>query len=944
MMDTEITAADGPELELKHLIRSPALTGWPKLQELVWYRLQLQLTNLQAVEQVVIRVTADANYLLWVNGCLIGQGPHRNFPDTLVGEAYDIRPQLLESTNEITVLVRHMYTDTFGYLAGEPAFGLAGACDSTSLSTGSGQWECRHAEAWNEFAPRVNMHLGPLEEQRWQGDSPVAGRNSLRESGEWVKPVPCQSRERRIIPSPVAPLQRSIVEASASAEVIGLFLPLPAREGTLYTYSRPVELQNRVIAVRICSENVGENEPIFIGIRGIGACLAYADGTYEICHPYGHHLGEDYFSCRGGELRKGLLLYLIGVEHVVLGSLSSILLPADMRAVGYLPIPDPLYHFDPIMHDLKTAPPLHPFEEELMLRPVGTARLFTWKERADSVLLQPPIPLLGGNGPEEKARQGMILRLDRFRFGHFRLEVESESPVGGILDIAYGHTEDEAEQPQIFNWDRLVWSGRDGVFDNLFTPRGARYLFLSATVPIRVKRIAVAEALAPPPASMGSFRTNSPGWDGIWQTALETLRYSRTDVISSDSFRELCAWLGDTQHIALNYYYSYFDPAFIRYTWELYSRNTDQDGRMFSVVPGYMRFHLPVWTWQFWLGVRNHYLYTGDETFLRSMWPVCKQTYHFFDASKTTEGLLLNPEGWAFVDWAPIDFAGESFVLNGLYRLGVMALAELAEAAGDHDEARQLTEAAQRITAALAQPRFYDREKRLFLDGRTTAGHPASTFSQHAQILAYSMGLWKVEEQGELWERISDTRLRICTLGESSFHWAGRLLFGTPAFAPFIRHIRAVYDWKLSLGVACFGHIHPKSTPGDYRYKQNSPAHGWTASPVYLSGAFLLGVRPLAPGYKEAVIEPCMALTDVTEAEGMVPTLYGPIRVTWRAASTAGTGYVRGEVPAGVMARLELGSFLPSGELLTVHSLNGLQQTAAGQYKVASAAFELYFK
>jgi hypothetical protein len=937
-------------METNCLVHSPALRGLPELQEMVHYRLRVALHGLDGIERTQVLVTADANYLLMVNGIHAGQGPHRNFPDTLMAEAYDIRPLLKEGINEITALVRHLYTDTFGYLTGEPAFGFAGQCGPVDLSTANGSWECRTDTRWNGMAPRVNMHLGPLEEQWWSGDatgSDATGSDATgrAETGgaetEWTYPVPCLSRERRVQLCPVAPVERTVVNMTEGAAAIGTFTRLPQRRGMLYAYAGGFRVKDKAVAVRVRSDEVQETEQVHIGIRGLGACRMHDDGVKELCHPYGHHVGEGYLICQGSELRQGILLFLFDVEHLVVGAASNGSLKAEVEVVGYAPVENSVLRLYQAVESLSAETPLQQGDGKPALEAIKEVRLHTWKEMDNIVLVKNPEYFRGDEGIS-LGQTGVIIRLDRFRFGHYRIELQS-GPAGGSLDIAYGYTTDEAGKPCPYNWDRLDWRETTAVFDNLFTPRGAQFLFLSSTVPVRITRISVTEALAPAAAQMGSAQSDSEGWNTIWRTALETLRYSRTDVVSSDSFREFCAWLGDTQHISLNYYYTYWDPAFIRYTWELFARNTDEQGRMFSVAPGYVKFQLPVWTWHFWLGVWSHYLYTGDEGFLRRMWPICLSTRHYFSRFETEEGLLRNPDGWTIVDWARIDFAGESFVLNGLYRRALLALSRIADAAGEQDWAGRFRDGADRISQALAHSRFYDGEKRLFRDG-WNGEEPVQTLSQHAQILAYGMGLWREEEQGPLWERISDPDQEMWTLGETSFHWALDVLHGSAAFEPFIRYLREIYDWKTSLGAACFGHIHPKNKYGDFRYKQNSPAHAWACAPVYLTGAYLLGVRPAAPGYQSVVIGPCTALADVAELKGEIPTPSGPVEVHWRLPSTHGSGRITGRLPPGMEGVLDLRcsafrELLPAADEV----MTGLQKVEPGLYAIVADEFGIQF-
>ena len=59
-----------------------------------------------------------------------------------------------------------------------------------------------------------------------------------------------------------------------------------------------------------------------------------------------------------------------------------------------------------------------------------------------------------------------------------------------------------------------------------------------------------------------------------------------------------------------------------------------------------------------------------------------------------------------------------------------------------------------------------------------------------------------------------------------------------------------------------------------------SLAHGWASGPTSALSKYVLGVRPIQPGYKTWLIEPQPG--DLTWAEGRVPTPYGPIKVKWK--------------------------------------------------------------
>jgi alpha-L-rhamnosidase len=61
--------------------------------------------------------------------------------------------------------------------------------------------------------------------------------------------------------------------------------------------------------------------------------------------------------------------------------------------------------------------------------------------------------------------------------------------------------------------------------------------------------------------------------------------------------------------------------------------------------------------------------------------------------------------------------------------------------------------------------------------------------------------------------------------------------------------------------------------------KATSLAHGWASGPTLALSKYVLGVRPIQPGYKTWLVEPQPG--DLSWAKGSVPTPYGPIKVEW---------------------------------------------------------------
>ena len=62
-----------------------------------------------------------------------------------------------------------------------------------------------------------------------------------------------------------------------------------------------------------------------------------------------------------------------------------------------------------------------------------------------------------------------------------------------------------------------------------------------------------------------------------------------------------------------------------------------------------------------------------------------------------------------------------------------------------------------------------------------------------------------------------------------------------------------------------------------------SLAHGWGSGPTSALSKYVLGVRPVEPGYQTWLVEPQPGA--LSWAAGTVPTPYGPIAVAWQTTS-----------------------------------------------------------
>ncbi len=184
----------------------------------------------ETARAAVLRITADARYELYVNGCWIGHGPARSWPSPWPVDTYDLRGALRAGENVIAVLVQDIAIETFQYVLGKPgllaelAWTDAGGPQRAATNR---TWRAVVNEAYLWPVPRISVQQAW--EEQYDARDPVCGDGRWRDTGyddrDWPPAVETRSAgaapheffEPRDIPMlsrrPVAPERILDVEA-----------------------------------------------------------------------------------------------------------------------------------------------------------------------------------------------------------------------------------------------------------------------------------------------------------------------------------------------------------------------------------------------------------------------------------------------------------------------------------------------------------------------------------------------------------------------------------------------------------------------------------------------------------------------------------------------------------------------------------------------------------
>ncbi|MDO5446396.1 MAG: amylo-alpha-1,6-glucosidase [Prevotellaceae bacterium] len=373
----------------------------------------------------------------------------------------------------------------------------------------------------------------------------------------------------------------------------------------------------------------------------------------------------------------------------------------------------------------------------------------------------------------------------------------------------------------------------------------------------------------------GTFRCNDEQLNKIWDVGAYTLQLTTREFFMDGIKRDRWVWSGDAVQSFLMNYYLFFDSDCVKRTIRLL-RGKDPVTAHINTIMDY--------TFYWFNGIYDFYLYSGDKAFVEEMYPKMK-TLMAYCLGRTDENGMAEgqPDDWIFVDWVdfPMHKRGVMCFEQILFCKSLETMALCANLCSKSIEANQYNELAGKLKATFTET-FWDSARHAFLHNLED-GQINTMVTKFPNMFAIIYGYADEARKKEILDHVMlNPEVEAITTPYMRFYELEALcLMGMQD--DVLREMKSYWGGMLDEGATSFWEKYIPSESGTQHLAMygrpygKSLCHAWGASPVYLLGKYYLGVRPTKPGFEEYEVRP--VLGGLEWMEGDVPTPFGKIHV-----------------------------------------------------------------
>ena len=209
-------------------------------------------------------------------------------------------------------------------------------------------------------------------------------------------------------------------------------------------------------------------------------------------------------------------------------------------------------------------------------------------------------------------------------------------------------------------------------------------------------------------------------------------------------------------------------------------------------------------------------------------------------------------------------------VVNAFHYRTLVLMSEMAAAIGEAGDAKQFADKSRRVHEAF-NAKLFDASRGVYVDGER--GDAAAHASLHANLFALAFGLVPDERKPRVIEFIKSKGMA-CSVYPAQFLLEALFENGEAEYAIALMTSDDQRSWRNMLRAGSTITMEA----WDIKFKPNLDwNHAWGAAPANIIPRYVLGVRPLQPGFAKVLVQPQIGA--LKRVEGKVPTIRGPVHV-----------------------------------------------------------------
>lgn len=908
-----------------------------------WLAFRKTFNKPEDIDYAVLNITADSRYVVYINGRRLSFGPVRSWPFEYSYDTYYVKDYLVSGKNVIAVLVTHFGVSTFQYIEGRG--GLIAQLDFyknneiiESIITDK-TWKNKEHLSFQRASVRISCQQGWAEifdankfDQNWLDiDFDDSSWNDSIEIGDYgVEPW------KTLIPRDIPylteePIYPKRVVSLREVEPVKTHISLDIRPNFFYgdysanpkaflgyiatVINSPKDMKGRIVfpfgkwvsvygrfklnnkVYEVKDENSVEVELN----QGDNLFLMDISGRY---HEFFVHMGfdfeeklsfraplfEDYEFITIGPFDKKEIL-LIGEPRD-----NTVKETYEYKNVWNIRAPEELSQYREFIKPILQE---HTCEENVFI--LSTVKKVLKEQDISSDYHNLVIPNETYTTIKESSGDiEFIVDFGRELSGFVEFDIDSAKDV--ILDFYFFESMHDGiiEDTNGLN-NTLRYVTREGrQLYRSFVRRGFRYVMITIRNLKRpLKFYSIKTHLATyPVVELGSFHSSDYLLNRIWEVSQHTERLCMEDTYVDCPAYEQTFWVGDSRNEALINYYTFGAYPLSRRCLRLVPKSLYRSILPESQVPSGWQNILTAWT-LFWMSAcKEYYLFTGDKDFLDEIYPSLMKTVKNFERFINEKG-LLEITAWNMLDWAPMDTPDSGIVThqNALLVKALRDVAYISDVLGRTEDKDYLLHFADNLKESINKY-LWDDESKAYIDSIHTDGQTFKVISQQTNTIVYLCDCAEGERKELLEKYLINPPEHFVKIGSpfmSFFYFEA--LTKINKIGKILEDIRR--DWGLMLdygATTCWetfiGFMKDRLT--------RSHCHAWSSAPGYFLPAYVLGVRPLEPGFRKVLIQP--NLCGLKWARGTVPTPHGVIDISVREENDSLE--VKLKLPEGISAEI----------------------------------------